>query len=315
MCIRDSTTHPSFPELIGTSPVWLAFLDRVARVAAIDAPVVVLGETGTGKELIARAIHRLSPRAGAPYAPYNCGGGSADLIDADLFGHVRGAFTGATNERAGLVRTARGGTIFLDEIGDLSRDLQTKLLRLLQEGEIQVLGTDRQEKVDVRIVCATNRELGSAVRRGEFREDLFHRLAVRVQAPPLRDRLGDIPALVDHFVLEARERGCHGFIGVDGGVIAAMQAHDWPGNVRELRNAVLELALHTPAKERAGAWIPPTANSEPAPRLGPVSRDVIERELREANGAIVVVAERLGISRQRLYRLCQQFGIDYTLFR
>lgn len=308
--------HPAFPEIIGASPVWLAFLDRVARIAEVDAPVVILGETGTGKELIARAIHRLSRRASASFSPYNCGGGSADLIDADLFGHVRGAFTGATNERAGLVRTSRGGTLFLDEIGDLSLELQTKLLRLLQDGEIQVLGMDRQERVDLRIVCATHRNLEESIERGTFRQDLFHRLTLRVQVPPLRDRKADIPMLVEHLVLEARERGCPEFAGVHPEALVAMQTYDWPGNVRELRNVVLELAVRTPAGERARSWKAPPRRAGSGPtRFGPLSRDVIERELREANGAIVVVSERLGISRQRLYRLCQHFGIDYSTYR
>ncbi|MDH5306739.1 MAG: sigma-54 dependent transcriptional regulator, partial [Myxococcales bacterium] len=225
--------------LVGTSPAMLEIFKIIGRLAARDVSVLITGESGTGKELVARAIHAASPRAEAPFVAVNTAAIPRDLLESELFGHERGAFTGAVSARAGRFRDAAGGTLFLDEIGDMSKDLQAKLLRVLQEHEVTAVGSGSAERVDVRIVAATHRDLDAAIATGEFREDLLYRLrVVPVHIPPLRERREDIPALAEHFV----ERYAAELIGaprvLSESALARLRGHDWPGNVRELENAV-----------------------------------------------------------------------------
>ncbi len=227
--------------LVGEDPRMREMFTLLKDVATVDATIIVEGETGTGKELVARAVHDASPRAQKPFVVFDCTSIPKDLVESSLFGHVRGAFTGATGPRQGAFRRAHGGTIFLDEIGELPLDLQPKLLRVLEGRTVQAVGGDEPEKIDVRVVCATHRDLKAEVRAGRFREDLYYRLAVvKVQLPPLRDRLDDIEVLARHFARTLREGPTVELVGIE-----ALKKYAWPGNVRELRNVVERaLSLH-----------------------------------------------------------------------
>ncbi|HEY6560434.1 MAG TPA: sigma 54-interacting transcriptional regulator [Polyangiaceae bacterium] len=239
---RSVQSTRTLDHIVGNSPALQLALDMVARVAGTDSTVLVHGETGTGKELVARAIHQMSPRRERPLVKVNCGAIPTNLIESELFGHERGAFTGAEKRRAGRFELAHGGTIFLDEIGELPLDAQVKLLRVLQEREIEPLGGERAVRVDVRVVTATNRDLQELVDAGCFRMDLFYRLnVVPVRVPPLRERRSDIPALVEHFLSELEDRWQRPLGRVDEAGLARLCRHDFPGNVRELQ-AVLERA-------------------------------------------------------------------------
>jgi len=230
---------PGGQRLVGNSPALVETFKTVGKVAGRNVPVLVTGESGTGKELVARAIHTASPRAGEPFVAVNAAAIPHDLLESELFGHERGAFTGATEARTGRFREADGGTLFLDEIGDMSLDLQAKLLRALQSGEVTPVGSRKPVHVDVRIVAATNRDLAVAVRDGRFREDLLYRLrVVPIALPPLRARRDDIPALAEHFVARYAPDLAGGHRGLSEGAIERLVAYDWPGNVRELENAI-----------------------------------------------------------------------------
>ncbi|MDX1643063.1 MAG: sigma 54-interacting transcriptional regulator, partial [Thermoanaerobaculia bacterium] len=224
------------PRILGRDPVLRSALDRAHRLAGSDLPVLVLGETGTGKELVARAVHVRSGRSGRPFLPLNCAALSPSLLLSDLFGHVRGAFTGADRDRSGLFESARGGTVFLDEIGDLPDEAQGKLLRVLQAGEVRRIGESRSRRVDVRVVAATHRDLGTMVERERFRRDLYFRLGVgTVELPPLRLRGNDVILLAEYFL--ARAAGARRLeLGRDAR--RALRRHTWPGNVRELENVI-----------------------------------------------------------------------------
>jgi two-component system response regulator AtoC len=215
-------------------------LRQVGKVAPRKTPVLLTGESGTGKELVARALHELSPRSAMPFVAVNCGAIPAELIESELFGHVRGAFTDASRDKKGLAAEADGGTLFLDEIGELPLPLQVKLLRFLEDEQVRRVGDTRSEKVDVRVVAATARDLPRAVQEGAFREDLFYRLnVVSLRLPPLRERSEDVPALVDHFLAKYRRlRPDAPLQGVSPGALEVLRAHRWPGNVRELEHAV-----------------------------------------------------------------------------
>jgi DNA-binding NtrC family response regulator len=228
--------------LIGESEVMQALYGKIEKAAATEATVLVTGESGTGKELVARTVHYVSPRASAPFVAVNCGGIPKDLIESELFGHVKGAFTGATATRPGFFQTANGGTIFLDEISETSAAMQVRLLRVLQDKEVTMVGSRRPEKVNVRVVVATNKDLTSLVEKEAFREDLYYRVdVIRIEMPPLRERGGDVLLLAGHFLAKyAAELGRPAPHFTDG-VIEAFEEYDWPGNVRELENAVLRL--------------------------------------------------------------------------
>ena len=238
-------------DMIGDSPLMRQLLAMVERVAASDATVLIVGESGTGKELLSRTIHRIGPRADGPFVAFDCSALAPSLLEAELFGHERGAFTGAARARRGLFREANGGTIFLDEIGDIDATVQNKLLRVLQEREIKPVGGDRPVAIDVRVVAATNKDLKHLVARGQFREDLYWRLAVvPIQVPPLRERKEDIPHLAAHIL--ARRRGAaKSFGGVDARyptqitakALARLQTYRWPGNIRELENVLSRAAI------------------------------------------------------------------------
>lgn len=229
----------NFGEIITGSNGFKKVLARVEQVASTDATVLILGETGTGKELIARAVHYISPRNDRPLVKVNCAALPANLIESELFGHEKGAFTGALSRKIGRFELADGGTIFLDEIGDLPLELQAKLLRVLQEGEFERLGNPRPIKVDVRVIAATNRDLNKAIIAGNFREDLFYRLNVfPIALPPLRERKEDIPLLVRHFARKYRQKVGKVIDKIPQKVVTALQAYSWPGNVRELENII-----------------------------------------------------------------------------
>ncbi|HEV8674375.1 MAG TPA: sigma-54 dependent transcriptional regulator [Methylomirabilota bacterium] len=303
-------------ELIGVSRPMVQLKETIARVAPTDAAVLVEGETGTGKELVAAAIHRLSPRSQAPFIPVNCGAIPADLMESEFFGHVRGAFTGAVADTLGLFRSAHGGTLFLDEVGELPPVLQVKLLRVLQEKEVRPVGSTRSHAVDFRIIAATNRPLEQAVSEGRFRQDLFYRLnVVRVEIPPLRDRREDIPVLLTHFLREFNERFGQDVREVTPQALAALQAYQFPGNVRELEN-LLERAYALGATRAIGLADLPALSPAPAVVTAPqplvalaeLERELILRALRlHANRDHA--ARSLGISQRTLYRRMKEYGI------
>ncbi len=298
--------------LLGESPPMQALRGQIARTGAADAPVLVLGESGSGKELVARALHAASPRAQAPWVAVNCAGFSPALLESELFGHERGAFTGADRARPGLFETADRGTLFLDEIGDMPPPLQALLLRAVQFGELRRVGADRPRTVDVRVIAATHRDLGQAVRTGAFREDLFYRLqALTLEVPPLRSRREDIPVLARHFLGRGRRR-----LDLGAGALKVLLAHDWPGNVRELKNLMERLALFCEGEtvqERdvvAALHLRPAAVLEPEPDdLKAAEKRHIARVLVACGGRKPEAAQRLGISLKTLYNKLQKQGL------
>ena len=308
------------PEILGGSPGIDAVRLAVARAAGTAFPVLIEGESGTGKELVARALHRLSARRDRPLCPVNCAALTDDLVEAELFGHARGAFTGAVGARAGLFEEADRGTLFMDEIGELSPRAQAKVLRALQDGEIRRLGENSARRVDVRVVAATNRPLAAAVSRGEFREDLLFRLAVaRIRIPPLRERLEDVPVLAHTFwARAASETGTRALLGPDA--LVALCRQRWPGNVRELQNAMAALVLVSPARGRVGArhvaQVLSAAEGGPEPAAMPLvaaRRQFERRRIAEAlarhGGRRIDAARELGLSRQGLAKALRRVGL------
>jgi len=312
---------PPSSGIIGRSAAMLEVYKLVARVARSTAPVLVLGESGTGKELVARSLHQQSGRAAGPFVALSCAALPESLLESELFGHERGAFTGADRQRRGLFEQASGGTLFLDEIGEVSARMQAQLLRVLQEGELRRVGGGEPVKVDVRVVAATHRDLAAEVKTGRFREDLLFRLRVVTLAlPPLRERREDIPALASYFLSRAAEREGRPPPALGAEAMRRLQAHDWPGNVRELRNAV-ERALAVAAREVVLpsdlpdelASLPDVAEASTAashdplawdrPTLEVLERRYVQRVLRECAGNKSRAAEVLGIDRRTLYRL------------
>jgi DNA-binding NtrC family response regulator/tetratricopeptide (TPR) repeat protein len=312
------TASPIWAELIGTSPQATELRDAIARAARAPFPVLVEGESGSGKELVARAIHRLGPRRDRRLCAVNCAALSDDLLEAELFGHARGAFTGAIGERAGLFEEADGGTLFLDEVGELSPRAQAKLLRVLQDGEVRRVGENLPRRVDARIVAATNRRLGDEVVNGRFRADLRFRLdVVRLTVPPLRDRPTDVPLLVAHFWAEAAARvGSHATLATE--TTAALARYDWPGNVREVQNVMASLAVHAPRRGRIGPSMLPAHLARiatPAAATFDAAREDFERRfvraaLAQAGGQRARAARTLGVSRQGLAKMIRRLGID-----
>ncbi len=309
--------------LVGHSPAIIEVMKTMARVAASQATVLVLGETGTGKELVARTIHRYSDRASRRFVTVNCSALAEGLLESELFGHVKGAFTGAATSRPGLFREADKGTLFLDEIGDISPGLQARLLRVLQEQEIVPVGSETPIKVDVRVIAATHRDLPEAVRSGRFREDLYYRLdVVTLRLPPLRERRQDIPLLVDHFLRTLSLRHGRGPVAMDSEAQRRLLAYDWPGNIRELQN-VLERAVllaeqgiigpeHLATSVRpavaALAETHPPASAALRP-LEDVERDHVIRVLAATGGNREESSRILGISRRTLTRMIQRWGL------
>jgi len=306
--------------LIGTSPVMTALRRRVTRLLPTRVPVLIEGETGTGKELLARAIHEDGPRRGAPFVPVNCGALAPDLVDAELFGHERGAFTGALGRRRGRAAEADGGTLFLDEIGELPPASQCKLLRLLQGGEVQRIGSDRPTAVDVRIVAATNRNLRDLVARGEFRADCYHRLAgFPVTVPPLRTRGDDVLALAAHLLERFSHELGRTTLRLASDAAPVLRGHCWPGNVRELENVIRELVVYTDAPVVRGADVRAAlgARAGAAPDDVPraLSASSLAGLLTRHAGNVSRAAHALGISRPTFYKRLREHGVEWTRFR
>ena len=242
--LSDTFGRAAAAEVVGKEDAFREVLDVVGAVAETDATILITGESGTGKEVVARAIHRASKRARGPFVAVNCGAIPEALLESELFGHARGAFTGATHARAGRFQLAEGGTLFLDEIGDMPLSFQVKLLRVMQERQYEVLGDGTTRSADVRVIAATHRDLSAMVKAGTFREDLYYRLnVVDVKLPPLRERAGDIPLLTEHFIAVANARHGTQVMGAKPEVIEALQRHGWPGNVRELGNVIERMVI------------------------------------------------------------------------
>jgi formate hydrogenlyase transcriptional activator len=304
--------------IIGSSRALTFVMDQIGVVAPTSSTVLIQGETGTGKELVAMAIHNLSPRRNAPFVKLNCAAIPAGLIESELFGHERGAFTGALTQRIGRFEMANGGTLFLDEIGDLALDLQVKLLRVLQEQEFERLGGARSIQVNVRLVAATNRDLAQMVEEKQFRADLYYRLGVfPISLPPLRDRREDIPELVRHFIAKYAERMNKVIEEIPTATIEAMVAYDWPGNIRQLQNfiehgvIVSAGSVFQPALDR----LRPLTTSQPtsSKTLEAATRDHILQVLRETKwvvGGRRGAAAWLGIARTTLLSKMRRLGID-----
>ena len=307
-----------FEQLIGNSPALEAVLGHVERVAPTDATVLLQGETGTGKELIARAIHNISSRCGRPYIKLNCAAIPFDLLESELFGHERGAFTGAIAQKVGRFELADKGTLFLDEVGDIPLALQAKLLRVLQEQEFERLGSTHTHQVDVRLVAATNRDLAEMVKRGEFRSDLYYRLNVfPITLPPLRARREDIPDLVQHFVEIYGRRMGKQIERVTPETMSAFTSYEWPGNVRELQNFIERSVILSDGT----VLCPPlaelkhsaAAQSPAATTLLDAERDHILKILRQTRWVVAGpsgAAARLGMKRSTLYFRMQKLGIS-----
>ncbi len=339
----------SFDDIIGDSAPMRMVKALGARAAKSSIPVLITGESGVGKEVIARALHGAGDRAGKPFVAVNCGALPANLAESILFGHEKGAFTGAVDKTLGKFREADGGTLFLDEIGELPLDLQVKLLRALQEGEIDPVGGKRPVKIDVRIVSATNRDPTQQVKDGAFREDLFYRLNVfPIEAPSLRDRREDIPALIDHFIARFNAEEGRRIAGCAPETLAMLQAYDWPGNVRQLENAVFRaivladspflqpydfpsisgVAAPLPdATPTPPAAAPSYADLPPLPEqpirilddrghlrtLEDIERDLIQHAIEVYAGHMSEIARRLGIGRSTLYRKVREQGLEGQL--
>ena len=315
----DTTGAPSIcGDLIGLCPTIVSLREAMVRAARAPFPVLIEGESGSGKELVARGIHRLSQRRDRRLCTLNCAALTDDLLEAELFGHARGAFTGAIGERPGLFEDADGGTIFLDEIGELSSRAQAKLLRVLQDGEIRRVGENMPRRVDARIIAATNRHLKDEVEAGRFRADLRFRLdVIKIAVPPLRDRASDIPALATHFWAEATRRvGSAATLATE--TVATLSRHDWPGNVRELQNVIASLAVHAPRRGRVSARLLPAHIASASVSGGATfeaARNEFERRfvraaLAQAGGQRARAARALGMSRQGLTKMMRRLQID-----
>jgi len=351
---KRSTGKVTFAELIGASPAMQQVKRLGERAAKSGIPILVLGESGVGKEVIARAVHGASDRAGKPFVAVNCGALPENLVESILFGHEKGSFTGASDKHLGKFQEASGGTLFLDEIGELPLDMQVKLLRALQEGEIDPVGSKRPVRVDVRILSATNRDLARQVAEGRFREDLYYRLNVfPIEAPSLRERREDIPALVAHFITRFNVEEGRRVVGASAETLALLSAHDWPGNVRQLENAVYRAivladapylqpydfpaisGLQPPAPEAASSAMAPLPSAptvqqlmDTLPKDSPVrilderghlrtleevERDLIQLAIEIYAGHMSEVARRLGIGRSTLYRKVREQGLEGVL--
>ncbi|MDT5267817.1 MAG: two-component system, NtrC family, response regulator AtoC [Acidobacteriota bacterium] len=312
--------------LVGRAPVMIELYKEIARVAPSRSTVLVVGESGTGKELVARSIHKHGPRAARGFVAVNCGAFTETLLESELFGYTRGAFTGANSDRKGLWEEAEGGTLFLDEVGETSPAMQVKLLRALQDGEIRRVGSTRPIIVDARVVAATNRDLEREVVAGRFREDLYYRLSVvTLRVPPLRERRGDVPLLAERFLRAASENAGRGRLHLSEEGLNRLVAYDWPGNVRELESAAEYAALHARGAEVAAEDLPPKLQSaevrqaasrtplaalyEDLPSLDELERRYLLHVLGATGGNRTRTAEILHIDRRTLYRMAERFRI------
>jgi two-component system response regulator AtoC len=316
-----------FENFVGSSPAVQEMLRQVRKVAPTKTTVLLTGESGTGKELVARAIHELSPRAAMPFVAVNCGAIPAELLESELFGHVRGAFTDASRDKKGLAAEADGGTLFLDEIGELPFGLQVKLLRFLEDEQVRRVGDTRSERVDVRVVAATARDLARAVKDGQFREDLFYRLNVlQVRLPALRERPEDVPALVDHFLAKYRRlRPDAPLAGVSPGALEVLATHRWPGNVRELEHAVERAVVLADGPMLEEGDLPDEVRAVPgqaSPAAAPgrdlsvkrafraLEEQLIRAALDRTGGNRTRAAELLDLSYRALLYKIKEYGIE-----
>ncbi len=309
--------------IVGKSKAMQNVFQLLEEVADAEANVLIEGESGTGKELIARACHRLSSRATGPFVAVNCSALSENLLESELFGHVRGSFTGATHDKKGRFELAHGGTIFLDEIGELSTKVQVKLLRVLQERSIERVGDDKQIPVDIRVITATHQSLNELVSHGRFRHDLYYRLrVVPFSLPPLRERRDDIPLLAQHFVEKFRERTGRSIQGVDESALSLMLDYNWPGNVREMENAIeyafikarrgLIRPVHLPPEllncplVKSVSHVPTVSRQT---RRSDITRDKLEQALTRSGWNIAKTARQLGTTRNTIYKRIEEFGL------
>jgi len=323
---EELSSHYERAGLTGRAPSMIELYKEIARVAPSRSTVLIVGESGTGKELVARSIHKHSPRSTRPFVPVNCGAFTETLLESELFGYVRGAFTGAASDRKSLWEEAESGTLFLDEVGETSQAMQVKLLRALQEGEIRRVGSTRPVIVDARVVSATNRDLEKEVKAGRFREDLFYRLSVVcLRVPPLRERRSDIPLLAERFLRAASKNAGRGRLRISEGALNRLVAYDWPGNVRELESAVEYAALHARGVEVAAEDLPTKLQSaevrqaasrsplaalyEDLPSLDELERRYLQHVLEATGGNRTRTAEILGIDRRTLYRMAARFQL------
>ncbi len=314
-CAQRADENTRFQQIVGNSPALVSVLEQVQLVGPTDSTVLILGETGTGKELIARAIHNASPRCGQPFVTLNCAAIPAELFESELFGHERGAFTGAVAQRIGRFEAANGGTLFLDEIGDMPLALQAKLLRVLQEQEFERLGSATTRRADVRIVAATNQDLVALIADKQFRMDLYYRLNVfPIALPPLRERVSDIPLLVRHFVEKYGARMSKQISGISNDAMDAFKRYPWPGNIRELQNFIERAVILTSGEVLE---LPPLQSLIPT-KQGPVTFRESERHhlLKALDATNWVVggpsgaAARLGMPRATLMYKMQKHGIS-----
>ncbi|AQR74355.1 sigma-54 dependent transcriptional regulator [Sphingomonas sp. LM7] len=329
----------AFDEIVGSAPQFRAALAIAAKAARARVPVLIEGESGVGKEVVAEAVHAASPRSRKPAIAVNCGAIPANLVESELFGHEKGAFTGAFERKIGRFQDADGGTLFLDEVGEMPLDAQVKLLRVLQTGEIQPLGARHPREVDVRVIAATNKSLLAEVEAGRFREDLYYRLnVVQVTIPPLRERAGDIPALARHLLARIAEQPGLRPLGITDDALTLLGSYDWPGNVRQLQNALFRAAVLCEGDGLARADFPQIAQlaaGRPAGSIPPqqgsgnagvtlfrpdgnlraldeIEADVIRLAIGHYRGRMTEVARRLGIGRSTLYRKLGELGIDQS---
>jgi len=312
--------HPGPLPIVGRARSLRRLLGEIERAGPTGARVLIQGEHGTGKELVARAIHAASPRSARPFVAVNCAAIPEELIESELFGHERGAFTGATQARRGCFEEAHGGTLFLDEVGDLSPRAQTKLLRVLQENELTRVGGNRAIQVDVRVIAATNRDLAAATAAHEFREDLYFRLAViPLVVPPLRERREDIPALVEHFAAQVARETARKPRAFNADALELLRAYAFPGNVRELRNLVERLVIMSPGigigADEVRAVLPRAdAQADAGGRLGEAVREFERRQIESAlqaeGGNVTRAAARLGLERSHLYKKMRKLGFQ-----
>jgi DNA-binding NtrC family response regulator len=326
----DKLRRPRKSDILVGAGAWIAELyDRINMVAATDATVAIFGESGTGKELVARTIHTSSPRRDAPFVIVNCAAIPEALIEDELFGHVRGAFTDASRDREGLLAAAHTGTLFLDEIGELPLSLQAKLLRVLQSQELRRLGDDHDRRIDIRVITATNRDLDTLVARGQFRQDLYYRIAVfPLHLPPLRERPDDIPMLVHHFVQKYRGRLGKSIDGVAPAALARFSMHSYPGNVRELENKVQQAIVVASGRMIEEGDVSPPARaahgrvdlSRPFRELKQEAIDGFETTyltelLRTHRGNLAQAARAAGMDRKNLWALVVRHGLDRARFK
>ncbi len=333
---RDLRRRVGRHQLVWASVAMKALMAEVERVAASETRVCIRGETGTGKELVARTLHEKSARKGGPFITLNCAAVPAELMESELFGHEKGAFTGAASRHTGKFEQAHRGTLFLDEIGDMPLAMQAKLLRVLEEGEIERVGGDRPIPVNVRVVVATHRNLEEQVRRNTFRQDLYHRIFVfPIVLPPLRERLEDIPVLAEHFARQVAEQNGWKVKHFSSQAMAELSRYSWPGNVRELRNVVERVLLLAPANDvnvaevrmalphpetvggigETGAASSGVQAGSMAERVEAFERETILSELKRHHNHMTNTAKALGLERSHLYKKCQHLGIDLHSIR